>query len=109
MVNSLLQKISRNRNLAIIGIIAVVNALGYGIIIPILYPYSKTFGLTDFQNALLLSVFFLCSFLSAPIIGRLSDKYGRKPLLVASIAGTALSFLMLAFAPNAIFLDNHRL
>ncbi|OIP57565.1 MAG: hypothetical protein AUK12_02685 [Candidatus Levybacteria bacterium CG2_30_37_29] len=93
-----------NRNLAIVALIAIVNALGYGIIIPILYPYSKSFGLTDFQNALLLSTFFLCSFFSAPIIGRLSDKYGRKPLLVTSIAGTATSFLLLAVAPNAIFL-----
>jgi MFS family permease len=93
-----------NRNLMIIALIAVVNALGYGIIIPILYSYSMKFGLTDFQNGLLFASFSLCQFLSTPIIGRLSDKYGRKPLLVASIAGTALSFLMMAFAPNAIFL-----
>lgn len=94
----------KDRNLLIIALVAIVNALGYGIIIPLLYPYTKAFGFTDFQNALLLSLFFFCSFVSAPIIGRMSDKYGRKPLLVASIAGTALSFFMLAFAPNAIFL-----
>ncbi len=93
-----------NKNLAIIALIAIVNALGYGIIIPILYSYSKRFGLTDFQNGILFALFSLCQFFSTPIIGRLSDKYGRKPLLIISIAGTALSFLITAFAPSAIFL-----
>ena len=94
----------QNRNLIIIALIAIVNALGYGIIIPILYSYSQRFGLSDFQNGLLFAVFSLFQFLSTPIIGRLSDKYGRKPLLLISIAGTALSFIIMAFAPSAIFL-----
>lgn len=94
----------QNRNLLIIALIAVVNALGYGIIIPILYSYSVSFGLTDFQNGLLFAIFAIFQFLATPFIGRMSDKYGRKPLLVISIAGTAVSFFMAAFAPNAIFL-----
>jgi MFS family permease len=94
----------QNRNLAIIALIAVVNALGYGIIIPILYSYSHKFGLTDFQNGLLFSIFSLCQFFATPVIGRLSDVYGRKPLLVVSIAGTALSFFLMAFANNALML-----
>ncbi len=94
----------QNRNLLIIALIAIVNALGYGIIIPILYSYSQRYGLSDFQNGLLFATFSLCQFISTPIIGRLSDKYGRKPLLIISISGTALSFLLMAFAPNAIFL-----
>jgi len=93
-----------NRNLAIIALIALVNMLGYGIIIPILYAYSKKFGLTDFQNGLLFASFSICQFISTPIIGRMSDKFGRKPLLLMSIAGTAASFFMMAFAPNFIFL-----
>lgn len=93
-----------NRNLIIIASIAVVNALGYGIIIPVLYSYSQKFGLTDFQNGLLFSIFSLCQFIATPVIGKLSDIYGRKPLLVISTAGTALSFFMMAFAPSAIFL-----
>lgn len=104
MIKRQFQKLSENRNLVIIGVIAVVNALGYGIIIPILYSYSRKFGLTDFQNGMLFALFSLCSFISTPFIGRLSDKYGRKPLLVISITGTALSFVVAAFAPSAIFL-----
>lgn len=84
--------------------IAVVNALGYGIIIPILYTYSHKFGLTDWQNGMLFSVFSVCQFISTPIIGRMSDKLGRKPLLVLSLIGTCLSFVMMALARNAIWL-----
>lgn len=94
----------QNRNLFIIALIAVVNALGYGIIIPILYSYSHTYGLSDFQNGLLFSIFSVCQFIATPVIGRLSDRYGRRPLLVISIFGTAASFFLMAFAPSAIFL-----
>lgn len=94
----------KNRNLFIIVLIALVNMIGYGIIIPLLYKYSKQFGLTDFQNGLLFALFSICQFISTPIIGRLSDKYGRRPMLLMSIAGTAVSFFMTAFAPNALIL-----
>ena len=94
----------KNRNLLIIALIAVVNALGYGIIIPILYSYSRKYGLTDFENGLLFSFFSIAQFFATPIIGRLSDKYGRKPLLVISLLGTAVSFTIMAYAPSAIYL-----
>jgi len=94
----------KNRNLLIIALIAMVNMLGYGIIIPLLYGYSKKFGLSDFQNGLLFASFSICQFIATPIIGRLSDKYGRRPMLLLSIAGTAVSFFIMAFAPNAFFL-----
>ncbi len=93
-----------NKSLLAVSVIAIVNALGYGIIIPILYSYSRKFGLNDFQNGLLFATFSLFQFLATPLIGRLSDQYGRKPLLLISLAGTMISFLMMAFAPSAVFL-----
>jgi MFS family permease len=93
-----------NKNILIIALIAMVNMLGYGIVFPILYAYSKKYGLNDFQNGLLFAIYSICQFISTPIIGRLSDKYGRKPMLLISIIGTAISFIVMAFAPNAIFL-----
>src|SRR3989338_257457 len=93
-----------NRNILIIGLICMVNMLGYGIIIPIIYAYSIKFGLNDFQNGLLFALFSIGQFIAAPIIGRLSDKYGRRPMLLISIMGTAVSFFMMAFAPSAAFL-----
>ena len=90
----------------IAALIALVNMLGYGIIIPILYSYSKKFGLTDFQNGLLFAIYSVCQFISTPIIGRMSDKYGRRPALLISIFGTAVSFLLMAIAksPTILFL-----
>lgn len=93
-----------NRNLLIILVIIIVDMLGYGIIIPVQYSYAQQFGLTDFQNGLLFAIFSLCQFIATPILGRLSDKYGRRPLLITSISGTALSFFLMAFAPNWIWL-----
>jgi MFS family permease len=60
--------------------------------------------MSDFQIGMLFAVFSLCQFVASPIIGRMSDKYGRRPLLLISLAGTALSLLMTAFAPSAFFL-----
>ncbi len=94
----------KNTTIGIIALIAVVNALGYGIVIPVLYTYSRRFGLTDFQNGLLFSVFSFFQFFSTPLIGRLSDAYGRRPLLTISLLGTTLSFFTMAFAPSAIWL-----
>ncbi len=88
----------------VIAAVTLVGALGYGIVIPILYPYSVKYGLTDFQNGALFAVYSVCMFIATPIIGHLSDKYGRRPLLIISLFGTAVSFFLMAFAPNAIFL-----
>ncbi len=96
--------LKNNRSLLIVCLIAMVNMLGYGIVFPILYAYSKKFGLTDFQNGLLFALFSICQFISTPIIGRLSDKFGRRPMLLVSIIGTVVSFFVMAFAPSALFL-----
>lgn len=96
--------ITNNKRLIVIAAVTFVGALGYGIVIPILYPYSVLYGLSDFENGILFSVFSVCMFISTPIIGMLSDKYGRRPLLIISLLGTAGSFFLMAFAPNVLFL-----
>lgn len=94
----------KNKNLLVIAVVAIVNALGYGIVFPIIYSYSIRFGLSDFGNGLLFAVFSICQFLATPIIGRLSDKYGRRPLLIISMAGTFASFLLMAEARSILML-----
>ncbi len=95
------KKHSNNITLGIISFIAVVNMLGYGIIIPIMYAYVAKFGINAFGIGILFASFSLAQFISTPIIGRLSDRFGRKPLLAYSVLGTAVSFLLMAVAKSA--------
>ena len=78
--------------------IAFINSVSFTIIIPVLYPYAKQFGLTDFEASMLTTAYSLSQFLGTPILGQLSDRFGRKPLLVVSLLGTVASNLLAAVA-----------
>src|SRR5260221_5162841 len=95
------KKHSNKLTLGIISFIAVVNMLGYGIIITIMYAYVARFGINALGIGILFASFSLAQFISTPIIGRLSDRFGRKPLLAYSVLGTAVSFLLMAVAKSA--------
>lgn len=86
--------------LSLIGLI-FLNMLGFGIIVPLLPFYAKSFDAPPWQIALIFSAFSVGTFFGEPYWGRLSDKYGRKPLLVMTIVANGLCYLALAFAPNA--------
>lgn len=96
-----------NRNLFIVCLISFVNALSISLVIPVIYLYAKSFGLTDLESSMLLAVFSLSQFVATPIIGRLSDYFGRKPLLAVSLIGTMLANLLsyVALAPWILFLS----
>jgi MFS family permease len=79
-------------------LIVLVDIFGLTIIIPLLSIYSEHFGATPLQATLLVSVYALCQLVSAPLLGKASDRFGRKPLLLASQVGTFLGFLLLARA-----------
>ncbi|MEO1764693.1 MAG: MFS transporter, partial [Cyanobacteria bacterium J06629_18] len=85
----------------IVTLIAFINSVSFTIIIPLLYPYAKQFGLNDFQASLLSTAYALPQFIGTPILGRLSDRLGRKPLLVISLLGTVLSGIVAAVTPVA--------
>ena len=87
-----------NKNLWILVLVCVINSLGFGIIVPVLYTYGKMFGLTGLTLGVLTASFSIAQFFATPILGSLSDKWGRKPLLVISLAGTCFSFLLFAEA-----------
>lgn len=82
----------------LLGMVMVINALSYGIIIPLLYPYATKFGLSPLGMGILFATFSLFQLLATPIIGRMSDKYGRKPMLLGSLFGTGVSLVTFALA-----------
>ena len=82
----------------LIALIALINAISFTIIIPLLYPYAKQFGLSDLQASLLTTAFALSQFFGTPILGKLSDKLGRKYILVFSLAGTVAANLLASVA-----------
>jgi len=88
----------------IISFTVLVDVLGIGIIIPVLPFYVKSFGLSPAGMTILFSAFSLCSLFSTPILGSLSDKYGRKIILAISLASTSLGWFVFAFAPSILWL-----
>ncbi|WP_019507632.1 MFS transporter [Pleurocapsa sp. PCC 7319] len=82
----------------LIALIALINSISFTIIIPLLYPYAKQFGLSDFQASLLTTAFALSQFFGTPILGKLSDRLGRKSILVFSLAGTVVANLLASIA-----------
>jgi MFS transporter, DHA1 family, tetracycline resistance protein len=92
------------RPLLIIFLTIFVNLVGFGIIVPLLPFYAQTFGASPLTIGLLFAIFSLCQLLAAPALGDLSDRYGRRPVLVFSLAGTVVSFVMLAMAHSVAML-----
>ncbi len=84
--------------LAIIFLIVFMDLLGFGIIIPLLPLFAKRFNATDFDVGLVFSVFSACQFFASPILGAISDRYGRRPVLIFSQLGSAIGYVMLGLA-----------
>jgi len=93
-----------SRPLLIIFLTIFVNLVGFGIIIPLLPFYAETFGASPLVIGLLFAVFSVCQLAASPALGDLSDRYGRRPVLVFSLAGTVVSFVMLAVAHSVAML-----
>jgi multidrug resistance protein len=94
----------KNKELAVLVFICIINSLGFGIIVPLLYSYGKKFGLTEETLGLLTAAFSIAQFFATPVLGAMSDRFGRKPLLAISLLGTCISFLMFAWASGIIML-----
>jgi len=93
-----------SRPLLIIFLTIFVNLVGFGIIIPLLPFYAETFGASPVIVGLLFAVFSLCQLVAAPVLGDASDRYGRRPVLIFSLAGTVVSFVLLALAHSLAML-----
>jgi DHA1 family tetracycline resistance protein-like MFS transporter len=86
------------RRLVTVFVIVFVDLLGFGLILPLLPFYADAYGATPFVVGLLAASYAAAQFIGAPVLGRLSDRYGRRPVLLISIAGTVVGFLLLGLA-----------
>lgn len=84
-------------------VLVFVDVLGLTLILPLLHLYGATYGATPLQIGFLVAAFPLAQLIGVPMMGALSDRFGRKPLLLISQITTCLSFLLLGFA-NTLFL-----
>jgi MFS transporter, DHA1 family, tetracycline resistance protein len=87
-----------SRPLLVIFLTIFVNLVGFGIIIPLLPFYAETFGASPLVIGLLFASFSVSQLVAAPVLGDLSDRFGRRPILLFSLLGTVVSFVMLAMA-----------
>jgi MFS transporter, DHA1 family, tetracycline resistance protein len=93
-----------SRPLLIIFLTILVNLIGFGIIIPLLPFYAETFGASPLTIGLLFASFSLAQLFASPVLGAWSDKWGRRPVLIFSLVGTVVSFVMLAVAHSLAML-----
>jgi MFS transporter, DHA1 family, tetracycline resistance protein len=89
---------ARRASLRVVFGIVALDLIGFGILIPQLGVYGVKFGASPFTAGLLLSVYSLMQLIFAPVLGRLSDRYGRRPVLLISLAGSMSGYLLFAFA-----------
>jgi DHA1 family tetracycline resistance protein-like MFS transporter len=84
--------------LVIIFITVFIDLVGFGIVIPVLPLYASRFGASPLVIGLLLGVYSAMQFIFAPVLGRLSDRVGRRPVLLFSMVGTSLGFMLMGLA-----------
>lgn len=92
--------------LGLVILIVLIDLLGFSLVMPLLGFLGERFKLDGWQVGLIFAAFPICQLVAGPILGRLSDRYGRRPVLVFSQAGTAISFVILGLArdfPTLLF------
>lgn len=84
--------------LAILFATVFIDLLGFGIVIPFLPMYAERLGISAFGMGFILSIYSLMQFLVAPVLGRISDHVGRRPIIMLGLFGSSVSYLIYGFS-----------
>jgi MFS transporter, DHA1 family, tetracycline resistance protein len=90
----------RAPSLRVLFVVSMIDVLGFGVLIPLVPYMGHRFGAGPSAITAILGSYSLCQLLAAPLWGRLSDRYGRRPILMSSLVGACLSYVILGFADN---------
>jgi MFS transporter, DHA1 family, tetracycline resistance protein len=91
---------ARAPSLRALFVVSMIDVLGFGVLIPLVPYMAHRFGAGPSVTTAILGSYSLCQLLAAPIWGRLSDRYGRRPILMSSLLGACLSYVILGFADS---------
>lgn len=97
------------RPLAVLMATVFVDMMGFAIVLPLFPFYAEALGATPFEIGLLMSSFFLAQLATAPFWGRLSDRYGRRPMIIAGLLLSAVSYTVFGLAESLWLLLASRL
>lgn len=91
---------SQTSALAVLFAVVFINLVGFGLVVPLLPFYGQSLNAAPWEIAVMFSAYSLGQFFAEPFWGRLSDRIGRKPVILITVAANAVGYVMLAFAPN---------
>jgi MFS transporter, DHA1 family, tetracycline resistance protein len=99
-----MEKNNSGKAIFVLFLIVFIDLLGFGIILPILPLYAQQFGAEPNEATLLVAIYSLMQFLFAPLWGSLSDRYGRRPILLLTLFGSVIAYAGLGFANSLVIL-----
>src|SRR4030095_2170941 len=89
---------SRQPSVLVVFLTVFIDLIGFGIVVPMVPIFSRHFGAQGFMIGVVIAAFSALQFIFAPIWGRLSDRFGRRPILLISTAGAAVSYVIFALS-----------
>ena len=97
---SLTSASGRTPSLRALFVVSMIDVLGFGVLIPLVPYMAQRFGAGPSVTTAIVGSYSLCQLLAAPVWGRLSDRYGRRPILMSSLVGSCLSYVILGLADS---------